>query len=447
MKRKQLKMSVIAIVFVCVSMAVPGFAQVPQKINYQGFLTDSVTGLPVTGDVEMTFSIYDVETGGTALWTETRTVTVTDGQYSIQLGDNTPIDLLDPKPYWLGVQVGTDSEMTPREELTSVLYALFAKYLEGITIKDGKVGIGTDDPQEMLDVHGNAHIRGTLHVGANSILIGDNPPSFGPHVITTDTPENNMITFDLDDMNATGNVNAAGNITSAGNITATGSISAGAISTTEITVNGKIKGNKVCIGNDCRSNWPEPCSHCLPDCENGQTVIYNGRTAKWECDGEPVPVVTTKPLYRLYLGVGGNGWTNHLDSLSANEIGTCQGRLGYVLESQVSGTKPLYRKYRSHNGNGNDIKDDHMTTDNANELTSEGWNNEGIFGYIYTTQVSGTIPLYLKYREYWYNTYELGWYLHRDYITTTDRNEGDSTGWEYVRVLGYIEGPASSSCN
>lgn len=98
-------------------------AAIPYTINYQGYLTDS-TGLPVNGTVSMTFSLYTGAVGGTALWTETQNVDVSGGIYSVILGSFTSLTpLAFDVPYWLGVQVGTDAEMTPRVQLTSVGYA------------------------------------------------------------------------------------------------------------------------------------------------------------------------------------------------------------------------------------------------------------------------------------------------------------------------------------
>ena len=87
---------------------------IPNTINYQGYLTDSI-GNPLDGTVDMVFSIYDVDTGGSPLWTETQTgVVVTDGLFSVNLGEVTPLSIPFDVPYWLGVQVGADAEMIPR---------------------------------------------------------------------------------------------------------------------------------------------------------------------------------------------------------------------------------------------------------------------------------------------------------------------------------------------
>jgi hypothetical protein len=70
----------------------------------------------------MTFRLYDISTGGAALDTDKHTVEVTDGLF------NTGIDFdqshFDGGELWLGVKIGADSEMAPRQELRPVPYAL-----------------------------------------------------------------------------------------------------------------------------------------------------------------------------------------------------------------------------------------------------------------------------------------------------------------------------------
>ena len=94
---------------------------VTNSINYQGRLTDSA-GEPLSGTYSMTFRLYEVASGGTALSTDTHIVIVTDGLF------NTNIDFdqsyFDGRELWLGIAVGADAEMTPRQELRAVPYAL-----------------------------------------------------------------------------------------------------------------------------------------------------------------------------------------------------------------------------------------------------------------------------------------------------------------------------------
>jgi len=115
-------------------------AGVPSSIHYQGVLCDPVTGDPVAdGGYNFVFSIYNVATGGTPLWTETQTgVTVDDGYFSVLLGSVNPLDAsdFDGTTRYLGIKVGADSEMTPRQLLASVPYALNAETVDGLDAGD-----------------------------------------------------------------------------------------------------------------------------------------------------------------------------------------------------------------------------------------------------------------------------------------------------------------------
>ncbi len=115
---------IIVMLFWVAMLSVAVYAQTPQKINYQGVLADS-QGNPIDGTLQMTFAIYDVATGGTPLWSENRSVDLNNGKYSIILGEASPINLTEVKPYWLGITVESDPEMMPRVEMTSVMYTLF----------------------------------------------------------------------------------------------------------------------------------------------------------------------------------------------------------------------------------------------------------------------------------------------------------------------------------
>ena len=126
----------ISIVALSTMLSATGHAAIPQKINYQGYLTDP-QGTPIDDTVSIVFSIYSQASGGMALWTETRSVTLTDGVFSVDLGSSTPITLPFDTQYYLGIRIGSDSEMTPRQPMTSVGYAFRAK--EADSVKDNAV--------------------------------------------------------------------------------------------------------------------------------------------------------------------------------------------------------------------------------------------------------------------------------------------------------------------
>lgn len=103
------------------------YAAVPHLINYQGKLTNS-QGQPITGAVNVTFRIYDQESGGSPLWTETYTgLTIDKGIFNVMLGGVTALNLAFDKQYYLGIQVGSDTEMIPRQRLASSGYAVMSE--------------------------------------------------------------------------------------------------------------------------------------------------------------------------------------------------------------------------------------------------------------------------------------------------------------------------------
>jgi hypothetical protein len=63
---------------------------VPTQVGFEGYLTDSF-GVPLTGSHNLTFRLYSVDTGGSALWPQTKnSVAFTNGLYSVLL-DNLPV--------------------------------------------------------------------------------------------------------------------------------------------------------------------------------------------------------------------------------------------------------------------------------------------------------------------------------------------------------------------
>lgn len=106
---------------------------VPQIVNYQGRLKNA-GGSPVAdGTYGVVFTVYDSAAGGTSIWTETqRSVTVAGGAFHVLLGSTSPLGAsVFPAgaDRWLGVKVGEDAELSPRQKIASVPFALRADTL------------------------------------------------------------------------------------------------------------------------------------------------------------------------------------------------------------------------------------------------------------------------------------------------------------------------------
>ena len=145
------------------------FGEIPKTISYQGILNQADGTTAPDGDYTLTFFIYDVETGGTELWTEEQTVTVSKGVFNAILGSVNPLDLAFDNPYWLGIKVNGGTELAPRIALTASPYSLNAPSNGGdspwivsgddIYYIKGNVGIGTTEPLSMLDVNGCVRMK------------------------------------------------------------------------------------------------------------------------------------------------------------------------------------------------------------------------------------------------------------------------------------------------
>ena len=102
---------------------------IPRMLSYQGRLTDSLGNPVPDGNYQMTFRLYQQETGGTPFWTEAQTVMVRGGLFSALLGAVTPINSIpDAGTVWLGLQVGITPELAPRLRIVSSAYSYLSEH-------------------------------------------------------------------------------------------------------------------------------------------------------------------------------------------------------------------------------------------------------------------------------------------------------------------------------
>lgn len=107
-------------------------AQAPGQIGQQGILTDSLGNPIASGTFDLSFRLYGQDEGGTALWSETQTVTVDEGLYVVQLGSENPINLPFDEQYWLGITVGDGEELSPRLQFSAAPYARRANRVDEV---------------------------------------------------------------------------------------------------------------------------------------------------------------------------------------------------------------------------------------------------------------------------------------------------------------------------
>lgn len=150
-------------IFFCLAMMVTLFisslvySDVPKLVNFQGRLTDATGKFVPDGSYAVTFRLYTDSIGGIPKWSELQSVVLKNGLFNVILGSIIPIpdSIFDYSNTWLGIKVGLDPEMSPRQRFSSLGYsyhALNSDKLDGLHAVDftkptsdyGRSGVATD---------------------------------------------------------------------------------------------------------------------------------------------------------------------------------------------------------------------------------------------------------------------------------------------------------------
>jgi microcystin-dependent protein len=99
---------------------------VPRQIPYRGYLDQN--GVPVTNtSMPAAFELFTTETDGRPAWSETQTLSVVDGQFTVSLGDVTAIPAYLFTQPSLYLQITVDGQLLAgRQRLLTVPYAQYA---------------------------------------------------------------------------------------------------------------------------------------------------------------------------------------------------------------------------------------------------------------------------------------------------------------------------------
>jgi hypothetical protein len=115
---------------------------IPHLINYQGDLTDP-NGEPISDPyLPVVLTFYDAAVGGSNLFSESHNVDVNDGLFTLLIGSQSgpggiPEAVFAGEDVYLGIRVGDDSEMTPRQRVTSAAFAYRAEKADDAELLGG----------------------------------------------------------------------------------------------------------------------------------------------------------------------------------------------------------------------------------------------------------------------------------------------------------------------
>ena len=189
-----------------------GAASAPNIIGYQGRVLNTNSTPIASSTASMKFELYDALTGGTCVWsnssancdtntpasTVARTVTLTNGLFSEQLGDTG-----DVSPYAaiadsvfgdnaaIYLQVYIESEtLTPRKQLLAAPYALNAETVDGIDSSNLLQLDGTQTATGVYDFSG-----AVMGDGSPLVFEGATDDDFETSFTFTDPTADRVITF------------------------------------------------------------------------------------------------------------------------------------------------------------------------------------------------------------------------------------------------------------
>ena len=204
----------------------PSTDQVPKLIPYQGTLEKDGTG--VTGQVPMTFSLFDGSAATTAAWTEKQTVNVFAGRFLAMLGatsatsaTNLAKTLTNADDVYLAVTLNTGSGDVPlsnRQRFLPTPYSLWTT--ASTNFKTNSVDAPSGVPLTL-----NAGTKTEVQVGGNLRLRGYDvtfspldagPRGDGGRAVVQDTGDTLALNFNGDfagGVRVDGAVNVPGNLT------------------------------------------------------------------------------------------------------------------------------------------------------------------------------------------------------------------------------------------
>lgn len=133
----------------------------------------------------------------------------------------------------------------------------------------------------------------------------------------------------------------------------------------------------------------------------------------------PTSPTNQVPVHRFHLSKSGDYFftLKQAEGLSAGYTPEGIGFHVFASNSGIANTIPLYRCLEQTSGL-------HFVSQVAN---CEGATSEGMYGYVYASATSGSVPLYKFYLA-----------SNGAYLTTTNYNEGINNGYTLEGILGYV---------
>lgn len=172
-----------------------------RTFNFQGLLRDQSGVYVADGcDYQFIFEVFNQETGGTALWTETQgEICVSDGVFNVSIGSVTPVtvNFAENQTYWLQITVD-DETLSPRSRIGGTAYAINSELLDGMHLDEitlDTVAQHGGETDAAITLSGTLDVSGTVMGGTPLIFEGTTVNGFQSSFSFTDPTADRTITF------------------------------------------------------------------------------------------------------------------------------------------------------------------------------------------------------------------------------------------------------------
>lgn len=147
---------------------------IPPVINFQGVLKDQNGNIYPDGNYDILINIYPAQVTNNSLWSETQTITLEGGIFSVSIGNSETLNLPFDSGYWIGFSVDGGTELLPRLPLSSVPYSFMSMNVmdESITaqkIADSEVVKSLNGIKDNINLIAGSNV--TITPSGNDITI------------------------------------------------------------------------------------------------------------------------------------------------------------------------------------------------------------------------------------------------------------------------------------
>jgi len=165
---------------VAISFAGVACAGTPNIMTIQGKAVSKAAGLLTAGNVSI--RVYNSQAGSTEVYSENFTNIISNGTFSVTIGNTTDMNLTYNDRYWVEISINNEEVVGNETQGRRPFVAAAGPQSSIFYVNEtsGMVGIGTTAPAEKLDISGGIQVAGNIYPSSDQIYsLGTPSKKFG----------------------------------------------------------------------------------------------------------------------------------------------------------------------------------------------------------------------------------------------------------------------------